>query len=465
METPNQQSPSRLFNLTAWLPLLWLAWRSLRVSCSWQFNFTAAIGWSGPSGCFLRRSSQPVLCFRPACAFYIGPSPAIFPDQVKPFKFRLPPLPRFPGLAVFFLGAARYQSTIPRVDAHYIAWYNDRDYELLVTGTLADPPDVRDTYTNLRLNVTSRQYRRRNPAGPRADPRPRPVRRRLALRGRGAPARPPENPASNEDFSYQDYLAHQGILAYMPDAAATLLPFTAGNPVLRLVYAFKDQAVEHVYRIFPDPEASLLAGILLGDDNGLPASLQQAYKNTGTAHIIAISGFNIAIIAGLFVFLFSRLLGRAQGGHRRRDRHPPSIPCWWGPPPRWCGPPSWEGWRSSPGSWAAARTVSIPWRSPPRSWPLINPHTLWDVGFQLSFAATLGLVLYAQPLQDWFTGLLARRLPPETARKIAAPVSACHALHPGRPIDHPADHGLPVRAHLAGFASSPTPSSCRSNRR
>ena len=36
---------------------------------------------------------------------------------------------------------------------------------LLVTGTLADPPDVRDTYTNLRLQVTQCQYRRPEPAG------------------------------------------------------------------------------------------------------------------------------------------------------------------------------------------------------------------------------------------------------------------------------------------------------------
>ncbi len=42
-------------------------------------------------------------------------------------------------LGIFFLGAARYQSTVPRVDAHYIAWYNDRDYELLITGTLIRP--------------------------------------------------------------------------------------------------------------------------------------------------------------------------------------------------------------------------------------------------------------------------------------------------------------------------------------
>ena len=41
-----------------------------------------------------------------------------------------------------------------------------------------------------------------------------------------------------------------------------------------------------------------------------------------------------------------------------------------------------------------------------------NPHTLWDVGFQLSFFATLGLVLYANPFEDWAVGIISRRLPP-----------------------------------------------------
>jgi len=31
--------------------------------------------------------------------------------------------------------------------------YNDRKYDVLVTGSLNDPPDYRDAYTNLRLNV------------------------------------------------------------------------------------------------------------------------------------------------------------------------------------------------------------------------------------------------------------------------------------------------------------------------
>ena len=59
------------------------------------------------------------------------------------------------SLITFFLGAARYQYSIPTIDAHHIAWYNDRQYGLLVTGVLTEPPDTRDTYTNLRLRVQS----------------------------------------------------------------------------------------------------------------------------------------------------------------------------------------------------------------------------------------------------------------------------------------------------------------------
>ncbi|MFO7679257.1 MAG: DNA internalization-related competence protein ComEC/Rec2 [Chloroflexota bacterium] len=40
---------------------------------------------------------------------------------------------------------------------------------------------------------------------------------------------------------------------------------------------------------------------------------------------------------------------------------------------------------------------------------LVNPYTLWDVGFQLSFAATLGLMLYADPFTQWTRRQVARR--------------------------------------------------------
>jgi competence protein ComEC len=53
---------------------------------------------------------------------------------------------------------------------------------------------------------------------------------------------------------------------------------------------------------------------------------------------------------------------------------------------------------------------------------LLNPHVLWDLGFQLSVAATLGLVLYAEPLSDAFKRATSRYIPQETANRLARPV-------------------------------------------
>jgi competence protein ComEC len=429
VQTTNQQTQGRFTIFTAWMPLFWLSLsfiagilvaNQLHVSRSFwlglahsllppQFHFFRII-WVILAGIILVGA----VFFR---IFYLSHNRKS--SKIPPSTLFLASI----ALTVFFLGAARYQFSIPFVDAHYISWYNDRDYELLVTGSLTDPPDERDTYTNLRVNVNSLV------AGDQT----------LQVHGLILARVPPGTdwhygdvvrlrghlltPPRNEDFSYQDYLARQGILSYMPDAAATLLPFGSGNPILRLIYKFKDHAVAHVYRIFPEPEASLLAGILLGNDNGLSASLQQAYKNTGTAHIIAISGFNIAIISGVFVFLFSRLFGRRRGAiaavvgiilYTVLVGATPSVvrAAIMGGLAILAG----QLGRRQNGLNTLAGTAAV--------MAVINPNILWDAGFQLSFAATFGLILYASPLQDWFTRLLARRLPIKTARNISAPVSA-----------------------------------------
>ena len=54
---------------------------------------------------------------------------------------------------------------------------------------------------------------------------------------------------------------------------------------------------------------------------------------------------------------------------------------------------------------------------------VFNPLVLWDVGFQLSFAATLGLILFAEPWEQAVEGWMSRFMPPGRARRITAPVS------------------------------------------
>ena len=50
------------------------------------------------------------------------------------------------------------------------------------------------------------------------------------------------------------------------------------------------QALATIVRIFPEPQGSLLSGILLGVESGIPDSLKEDFRKAGASHIVAISG-------------------------------------------------------------------------------------------------------------------------------------------------------------------------------
>ncbi len=85
------------------------------------------------------------------------------------------------------------------------------------------------------------------------------------LRLRGKVKTPPEN----EDFSYRDYLAAQHIHSYMSSAEVTVLPGKGGNAISASGVCLQGKIAGEHLSLFPDPESSLLAGILLGVDTGL----------------------------------------------------------------------------------------------------------------------------------------------------------------------------------------------------
>ncbi len=321
-------------------------------------------------------------------------------------------------LTAFFLGAARYQFSVPHFDAFHIAFYNDRDYDLLITGTLVEPPDYRDEYTNLRIDVSDVDTGdgdlqvsglllarvSANQTYHYGD----------IIRLRGKLKTPPEN----EDFSYRDYLAAQHIHSYMTSAEVTVLPGNGGNLFYRAMYTLKERSLENIYRMWPDPESSLLAGILLGVDTGLTDRLQQAFKNTGTAHIIAISGFNISIIAGLFVTFFSRFLGPRRGAvlavlgiafYTLLVGADAAVV-------RAAIMGSLALFAKQVGRRQFALNTLLVVALGMCVW---NPLYLWDVGFQLSFFATLGLILYATPFSEFANRIITRWFPSSRAEKAA----------------------------------------------
>lgn len=157
---------------------------------------------------------------------------------------------------------------------------------------------------------------------------------------------------------------------------------------------------------------------MLGIESGIPQDVQDAFTATGTSHIVAISGFNIAIISGIFATLFGKLFGKR-----------------WGAVVSMLGIITYTILVGASASVVRAaimgclgvfagifsrRQVALNTLLVTAAWMcLVNPHTPWDIGFQLSFAATLGLVLYATPIHNWLALHLEGRLGRPTARKIS----------------------------------------------
>ena len=187
-----------------------------------------------------------------------------------------------------------------------------------------------------------------------------------------------------------------------------------------------------------------MAGILLGRDQGLSPQLEEAFQRTGTTHIIAISGFNIAILAGLFTGIATRLLGRKWG----------AITALLGI----------GGYTILVGADAAVVRAAIMGAAGVLGgmfgrrqnglnslgmaallMMLLNPNMPWDVGFQLSVAATLGLVLYAQPIEEWFLGVMKSRIAEGKGGTLDRADLGILPIHHRRPGDDPPDHGLSLR--------------------
>ncbi len=322
------------------------------------------------------------------------------------------------GCGLFLLlGAGRYLWALSHFDKGDLVTCNDQGWVTL-QGAVVGEPDVRGTYTNLRLRVDNLllENASHNVQGVALVRAPRYPEYRYGdrLEVAGLLQTPPEF----EDFSYKDYLARQGIYSLVRQAKVTLLGRDGGSPFWRAIYAFKARAQRTIADILHEPQASLLTGILLGVEAGIPRDLMADFSATGATHIIVISGFNFAIIAGLLSALGTRLFGRARSFYFALA----GIVLYMlfvgvsGAVVRAAVMGTMYAWGIHLGRQSDALNSTLAAALLMTLW---NPHWLWDLGFQLSFAATLGLVLFADPLQRRFEGLLTRLLPAAWVRSVS----------------------------------------------
>lgn len=221
----------------------------------------------------------------------------------------------------------------------------------------------------------------------------------------------PEN--FSEDFDYAAFLAKDDIFSTMSFPEVEIVARDQGRTLHRILFHIKSAFADALERHLPEPHAAFMAGLLLGERQSFPTELSARLRVTGTSHLVALSGYNITIVGDallktlMFVFI----------------------------------PLTWAFWLAAAGivgftllTGAAASVVRaalmgilvlVARRAGRRyhiqnalclaaaAMLLHNPKILrFDVGFQLSFLATLGLVYGAPVVERWYERAKLRFIPP-----------------------------------------------------
>ena len=337
------------------------------------------------------------------------------------------------------LGAGRH--TLAQPDLAHDSLRPHHGQFVVLEGLVADEPDVRPSYANLRLQprrlaVDGAVIDLQSQAAPsgihsaidqihialqppsrvlvKAD-KSQPWHYGDVIRAYGYIDAPPQF----SDFSYRDYLARKGVLTWMSKPERVeLLDVEQGNRFWAALYRVKDAVRQSSQRIMPAPESAFLNGILIGDDNEIPDDLQDAFRRTGTSHVVAISGFNVSIVIALIVPVLGRLFNKRRAA--------------------WVAMPAIVLYMLLVGASASVVRASVMalialfgqilWRrgftlntlcAAAAFMLLADSNTLFDGGFQLSFMATLGLILYMDRIESHVRGWLARRLSSTWTQRLA----------------------------------------------
>ncbi|NLY30563.1 MAG: DNA internalization-related competence protein ComEC/Rec2 [Firmicutes bacterium] len=238
----------------------------------------------------------------------------------------------------------------------------------------------------------------------------------------GAQFRRPRRASNPGQFDYAHYLYRRGI---------SLTAFVEGKEAIRrlerhesllqaalsketfpwkrvsgmgLIYR-ADRLRHRLLRVWEDSLPSryqgLLAAMVFGDDTGLEEDLEQAFRRTGQAHLLSVSGLHVGFVAG-WVWYLGRFLPGCQvvkylvgmlaawgyallaGGNPPVVRAAAALSLYLGAAALGRGHD-----RQAAACWAAFLQL----------W--VNPSLLFDISFQLSYGALLGILVLAKPLETW----------------------------------------------------------------
>ncbi|OGH58810.1 MAG: hypothetical protein A2725_03610 [Candidatus Magasanikbacteria bacterium RIFCSPHIGHO2_01_FULL_33_34] len=297
----------------------------------------------------------------------------------------------FVNVLLIILGICRYNFALPNDNEKYISHYNGNKFKFV--GYISTEPDVR--IVDIRYVVQSDDLKGKvyfkSTLYPRYDYGDR-VEIECDL----------VTPEAFDDFRYDMYLANMGVFSLCVNPYVSRLDGYGGSIFFREIMKYKNIFAGQINKLWHEPYASFMAGLLYGYRGGL-GDLQEHFNRTGITHIVAISGYNISIISIMLITIFVRLwiprkkafwiiifciflfvIFAGASGSVVRAGIMGSIVLL----------SKYLGRKNRMANTIIFTAVLM---------TIYNPFVLvWDIGFQLSFLATIGLVYLLPILEDKF---------------------------------------------------------------
>lgn len=228
------------------------------------------------------------------------------------------------------------------------------------------------------------------------------------------------------DGGFGEYLARSGIA--LTCRAKALERLGADGSPLAALEGIRRSAAELITRALPEPQAGLASAMAIGLRDLVSRDVAADFRTAGLSHVVAISGWHIALVGAVVGGMLTGLTRRRRsicvllviGAYAILAGGSPSIM-------RAAVMASVvllarESGRRGQAEAALSLTVL--------GMLLVDPHTIADVGFQLSVVATAGLLAWAKQLRGWLAARLPRLTPGWLLEALAVSLAAQAATLP-----------------------------------
>lgn len=203
----------------------------------------------------------------------------------------------FLGIAV---GATRVTFLQLNTDVHGLHKFLGNTVHL--NGIVSAEPDVRETKNNIVVEVKSINDTKINSVNILVHAPLYPLIRygdELSVVGKISVPKNFSATDGQQPFDYRAYLATNDIYYEMPFSKISIIASDKGNRMLSKLFSLKKLLMHNIARMIPEPESSLGGGIVLGAKQSLGKDLMQKFRDAGLAHIVVLSGYNIAVVANV----------------------------------------------------------------------------------------------------------------------------------------------------------------------